>query len=145
MANIKASKKDIITNKRNHDRNVHLKSKMKTAVKKAILSIESNSDELEKQTRSALKTIDKLASKGVLHKRTASRKKSRLMKKANTAGQVAPVSKVSDAKKTKKTEKPVAAKKIAAKASVSKVAKTTKAPTSTKAKTVKKTTKKTEK
>ena len=45
MANKKAAKKDILTNKRNRLRNVHAKTLMKTHIKKAVTAIEEKSKE----------------------------------------------------------------------------------------------------
>lgn len=85
MANKKAAKKDILTNKRNKIRNTHFKSLMKTRIKKAEQALESNDKETVSIVRLALKQIDKTASKGIIHKNVAARKKSNLAKKLNTA------------------------------------------------------------
>ena len=42
MANLKASKQDIKRNKRNYDRNKHLKTLLKSALKRAYQSIEND-------------------------------------------------------------------------------------------------------
>ncbi len=78
MANIKASKKDIIINRRNALRNSHFISRMRTFVKKAQIAIESKADDRQALVTQALQIIDKTAGKGVVHKKTAARKKSRL-------------------------------------------------------------------
>ena len=83
MANKKAAKKDILTNKRNNLRNTHFKSLMKTRIKSAESAIESNDKETVSIVRIALKQIDKTASKGIIHKNSAARKKSSLSKKLN--------------------------------------------------------------
>jgi len=85
MANKKAAKKDILTNKRNKIRNSHFKSLMKTRIKKAEQALESNDKETVSIVRLALKQIDKTASKGIIHRNVAARKKSNLAKKLNTA------------------------------------------------------------
>ena len=85
MANKKAAKKDILTNKRNKIRNTHFKSLMKTRIKKAEQALESKDKETVSIVRLALKQIDKTASKGIIHKNVAARKKSNLAKKLNTA------------------------------------------------------------
>ena len=85
MANKKAAKKDILTNKRNKIRNTHFKSLMKTRIKKAEQALESNDKEKVSIVRLALKQIDKTASKGIIHRNVAARKKSNLAKKLNTA------------------------------------------------------------
>ena len=84
MANKKAAKKDILTNKRNRLRNVHAKTLMKTHIKKAVTAIEEKSKEADTVIKVALKQIDKTASKGIIHKNAAARKKSTLQRKANS-------------------------------------------------------------
>ena len=84
MANIKSAKKRILTAERNHERNVAFKSAIKTAVKKVLTSAKANDQEALKAAMSeAYKLCDKAVSKGILHKNTAARKKSRLTKALN--------------------------------------------------------------
>ncbi|RAP25949.1 30S ribosomal protein S20 [Candidatus Marinamargulisbacteria bacterium SCGC AG-333-B06] len=83
MANKKAAKKDILTNKRNNIRNTHFKSLMKTRIKLAESAIDTKNKEAASIIRIALKQIDKTASKGIIHKNAAARKKSSLAKKLN--------------------------------------------------------------
>ncbi|MCX7965863.1 MAG: 30S ribosomal protein S20 [Syntrophorhabdaceae bacterium] len=65
-------------------RNAHIKSTMKTYIKKALMAIENkNLSTIDASLRIAISYINKTASKGVIHKNTASRKISRLTKKAN--------------------------------------------------------------
>jgi len=65
-------------------RNSHIKSTMKTYIKKALNAIENKEIEnIDANLRAAISYINKTASKGVIHKNTASRKISRLTKKAN--------------------------------------------------------------
>ena len=89
MANTKSAKRDIKVNIRNRKRNVAAKTKMRTAVKKAITAISTQSEDQVVVLQQALKTLDKTVSKGVIHKNTAARKKSRLVKSANKACKVA--------------------------------------------------------
>ena len=65
---------------KNKMRNKHYKSLLSTAVKK-VKNADKNdaSEELKK----AIKTIDKIASKGIIHKNKASNKKSKLSKYVN--------------------------------------------------------------
>ena len=56
---------------------------MKTRIKNAESAIESNDKETVTIVRNALKQIDKTASKGIIHKNSAARKKSSLSKKLN--------------------------------------------------------------
>jgi small subunit ribosomal protein S20 len=63
-------------------RNSHVKSTMKTYVKKVNTAMEGKEPErLETSFRDAISYINKAASKGVIHKNTASRKVSRLSRK----------------------------------------------------------------
>ena len=89
MANLLASKKDIIINKRNYDRNKNLKTILKTAIKNANTAIESYSNESQAVVFAACRVVDKMISKGIIKKQTAARKKSRLMKALNTASAAA--------------------------------------------------------
>lgn len=83
MANIKSQKKRILTNAKATARNRAVKSEVRTRIKNATDTIGS-ADNAE-AVRLAVKRIDMAASKGVLHPRTAARKKSRLMKRVNAS------------------------------------------------------------
>lgn len=81
MANIKSAKKRVLVAERNHERNVAFKSSIKTAVKKVLeLANAKEKDQAAVNTAlaEAYKLCDKAVSKGILHKNTAARKKSRL-------------------------------------------------------------------
>lgn len=79
MANIKSAKKRILTAERNREQNVAFKSSIKTAIKKVlVLAQAKEQEELNSALSTVYKLCDKAVSKGVLHKNTASRKKSRL-------------------------------------------------------------------
>jgi len=65
-------------------RNSHVKSTMKTQIKRVIQAMEGKDKEnLDKLVESAVSYIDKAASKGVIHPNNAARKVSRLSKKIN--------------------------------------------------------------
>lgn len=65
-------------------RNSHTRSTMKTCIKKAMNAIETNdSENLNALFTNAVSCIDKAASKGVIHKNTASRKISKLSKRVH--------------------------------------------------------------
>ena len=84
MANIKSSKKRVLIAERNRLRNVAFKSSIKTAVKKVLeLAKDEDKDALNSAISKAYQLCDKAVSKGVLHKNTAARKKSRLTKAVN--------------------------------------------------------------
>lgn len=78
MANIKSAKKRIRVTAKKTLKNKMIKSRAKTAIKKVVTA--ASADEARAALISAISTIDKAASKGVYHKRNASRKKSRLTK-----------------------------------------------------------------
>jgi len=84
MPNIKSSLKRLRTSERRRMRNVTAKSKMKTAIKKVLKAIEVGDQDAAKEAlHGAIKVIDKTASKGIIHKNNANRKKSRLTRKVN--------------------------------------------------------------
>jgi small subunit ribosomal protein S20 len=69
---------------RNRVRNVAFKTSIKTAVKKVLeLAKAEDKDALNSAMSKAYQLCDKAVSKGVLHKNTAARKKSRLTKAVN--------------------------------------------------------------
>ena len=79
MANIKSAKKRILVDSRNAERNKAIKSKVKTAVKGVDAAIAAgDKDAASKALTTAISEINRAASKGVFHKKTASRKISRI-------------------------------------------------------------------
>ena len=86
VANIKSQKKRILTNAKRAERNKSVRSEMKTRTKTAVRSAEQGADAAPDAARLAMKRIDKAASKGVIHKNAAARRKSRLQKKLNLVG-----------------------------------------------------------
>jgi small subunit ribosomal protein S20 len=83
MANIKQQKKRVLQNEKRRQRNIDVRSRVKTFVKKAETTILSAGADAADAVRTAIIELDVAARKGVLHKNTAARKKSRLMKKIN--------------------------------------------------------------
>lgn len=85
MANHKSALKRIRSSARRTMRNRVYKSRTRTALKKAAQSIASGKDvkAAADDTRAAVSQLDKAASKGIMHKNAAARKKSRLMKRLN--------------------------------------------------------------
>ena len=79
MANIKSAKKRVLVAQRNNERNTAFKTSIKTAVKKALAAAKNNEEDALKSALSNVhKLCDKAVGKGILHKNTAARKKSRL-------------------------------------------------------------------
>ncbi|MCS7215095.1 MAG: 30S ribosomal protein S20 [Thermodesulfovibrio sp.] len=67
-------------------RNQIWRTRIKSSIKKVEETIaQNNRDSLQPLLKEAIKIINKAASKGVIHKNTASRKVSRLVKKVNAA------------------------------------------------------------
>ena len=84
MANIKSAKKRILVDRRNAERNKSIKSKVKTAIKNVDAAIAANDKAAASQALTvAISEINRAASKGIFHKKTASRKISRLAAAVN--------------------------------------------------------------
>ncbi len=84
MANHKSAIKRIRQNAKRRDYNRAYRSRARTFVKQARVAIEDgNTTTAEEATRLAIQDLDKAATKGVIHKRNAARRKSRLMKQLN--------------------------------------------------------------
>ena len=85
MANHKSALKRARQNEIRRLRNKSVKTKTKNIVKDVRLSVgESSKEEALKNLDMAKSNIDRAAQKGVIHKKTASRKISRLSKLVNT-------------------------------------------------------------
>lgn len=85
MANIKSSKKRIKVNEKKAIANKMVKSGLKTTIKKfeaAVLA--GNKDEAAVKFNDVVKALDMAATKNILHKNKAARKKSRLSAKLNS-------------------------------------------------------------
>ena len=79
MANIKSSKKRVLIAEANRQRNVAFKTSIKTVVKKALeLAAGEDKEALNSAVSKVYQLCDKAVVKGILHKNTAARKKSRL-------------------------------------------------------------------
>lgn len=79
MANIKSAKKRVLIAEANRLRNTAFKTSIKTAVKKALeLASGEDKEALNSAVSRVYQLCDKAVVKGILHKNTAARKKSRL-------------------------------------------------------------------
>ena len=85
MPNIKSQKDRVLQTKKENLHNRAVRSNLRTVVKKANIALADGSADTQDAVLKAISTIDKAKSKGVLHKNTAARKVSKLMKKANAA------------------------------------------------------------
>ncbi|HLE95240.1 MAG TPA: 30S ribosomal protein S20 [Acidimicrobiia bacterium] len=85
MANIKSQIKRNRQNDGLRMRNKAVNSDLKTSIKK-VEAAKAGGEATDDLYRVAQKKIDVATSKGVLHKKTAARKKSRLAKKSSASG-----------------------------------------------------------
>jgi small subunit ribosomal protein S20 len=87
MANIKSAQRQAKKNKKRRQINLARKTAIKTVIKKLNAAVEQNADQKQTQTllKEATAQIARAKNKGVLHKRTAARKMSRLAKRVAVA------------------------------------------------------------
>lgn len=83
MANIKSQKARVITNEKARLRNQSTRAALRTYLKNATAAIESGDNSAQDLVKVAQSKIASAQSKGRVHKNTAARRTSRLMKKAN--------------------------------------------------------------
>ncbi len=84
MANHKSALKRVKQNEKKNIRNKAIKSYTKTAIKKLLIAIEQkNTENIDSLFSEATKIVYKAKSKGVYHKKNASRKISRLALRIN--------------------------------------------------------------
>ncbi len=82
MKKNKSALKKARQGEKNRLRNAHVKSTMKTNIKKVLVALQGkDKDVLQQVLKEAVVCIDKAASKGVIHKNNAARRVSRLSKK----------------------------------------------------------------
>ena len=85
MANIKSQIKRNRQNEKRRLRNKAVRSELKTRQKRALTAAETGAEDTVELTRLAIQRLDKAASKGVIHKNQAARRKSRLVKRIAAA------------------------------------------------------------
>lgn len=85
MANIKSQIKRNRQNEKRHARNKAVRSELKTRVKRAVTAAQQGDDSAAELAKTAVQRLDKAASKGIIHKNAAARRKSRLQKRINQA------------------------------------------------------------
>ena len=81
MPQIKSSIRSVKTDAERRAKNAAVKSTIKTAIRKTVETAQA--EEAKQAFIQATSIIDKAASKGVIHKNAAARKKSRLAAKVN--------------------------------------------------------------
>lgn len=86
MANIKSQKKRNETNEKARQRNVAVRSRLRTIVKQAREALETkDAGQIDVAIKAAVSEIDRAKSKGVLPANSAARKKSELQRLASAA------------------------------------------------------------
>ena len=79
MANIKSAKKRAIQSEKRRQHNASRRSMTRTCIKKVIAAIEAGKkDDAQAAYNAAVPVLDRMATKGLIHKNKASRHKSRL-------------------------------------------------------------------
>jgi len=87
MANLKSSKKDVRRNTRLRGINLSVRTGLKTSVKKARQAItEGDAAKATQAVREVQKQLDKAVKRGIIHKRQAARRKSRIASQAAKLG-----------------------------------------------------------
>jgi small subunit ribosomal protein S20 len=85
LANLQSAKKRIRQNAKRRMRNRVYRTRARTFVKHARVAIESGETEAAiEAVRKAVSELDRASSKGVIHRKNAARRKSRLMKRLAT-------------------------------------------------------------
>ena len=85
MANTASAKKRVRQNEKRRMRNRVWLTRARSAVKQARIAIDSKDSEASiSAVNTAISELDRATSKGVIHKRNAARRKSRLLKKLST-------------------------------------------------------------
>lgn len=88
MPNIQSAKKRVKVSEKKNLRNRMVKSAVRTSVKKFEAALASDPQNANVQLTATTSAIDKAASKGIIHKNAANRKKARLAKQLSKAAAV---------------------------------------------------------
>ena len=83
MANIKSSKKDILTSAKRAERNKAATSAVRSVVRKAEKALAAKDPAVKDAVTASQSALDTAVKKGIVHPNAAARKKSRLTKKLN--------------------------------------------------------------
>jgi small subunit ribosomal protein S20 len=87
LANTKSAKKAIRASARRRIQNQPIRTGAKSAVKKAVIAVAQNAaaESTSAAVVAAISALDVAASKGIIHRNNAARRKSRLMARLNSA------------------------------------------------------------
>jgi small subunit ribosomal protein S20 len=83
LPNIKSAKKRVALAQARRLKNRSQRSELRTLVKKTQATMETDPEQAKSLLTLAIKKLDQAASKGLIHKNAAARKKSRLMQRLN--------------------------------------------------------------
>ncbi len=83
MANIKSAEKRHRQSEKHTAANRVVRGSARTATKKARQAVDTSNPESREAVLAAMSALDRAATKGVIHKNNAARRKSRLMKALN--------------------------------------------------------------
>ena len=87
MANIKSQIKRNKQNEKHAERNKAVRTALKTSTKKIRTAVDAgDAEEAQARQRETARALDKAVAKGIVHKRTAARRKSRLAKAVSSVG-----------------------------------------------------------
>lgn len=91
MANTRSARKRIRSNERKHLRNRAVRASVRTKIAKARRSMLGSAEGLdpEQELRAAVRALDRAAEKGIVHRNSARRRKSRLARMAAQLARVA--------------------------------------------------------
>ena len=85
MPNIKSSVKDVKKSRERRLRNLATRSRIKTMVKKSKVAMDAKTEDAVRLVNETVSIVDKAAKRGIIHPNAASRRKSRLMKRASSS------------------------------------------------------------
>jgi small subunit ribosomal protein S20 len=87
MANIKSQIKRNKQNEKRAERNKAVRTALKTSTKKVRTAVDTgDAEDAQARQRETARSLDKAVAKGIVHKRTAARRKSRLAKAVGSVG-----------------------------------------------------------
>ena len=87
MANIKSQIKRNKQNEKRAERNKAVRTALKTSTKKIRTAVDAgDAEEAQARQRETARSLDKAVAKGIVHRRTAARRKSRLAKAVGSVG-----------------------------------------------------------
>jgi len=82
LPNLASAKKRMRQDKKKHERNIKVKSELKSLSKKFMMALAAKkNDEAKKFGATLVSKLDRARSKNIIHKNTASRKKARILTK----------------------------------------------------------------